>query len=147
MGDAEEEERGYKQKEARDYRLMAEAQALTKWSMADLDRSGELDIQEFAAFLHPLHAQHEWILEVSMDEYRNAIDTDGNGLMDLEEVKAWIIQPNVKDMPDVDGDGHLTKDEILEMYDLKLNAWKYDLFVGSQLATDFGEALSRHDEF
>merc|ERR1712243_306435 len=84
--DAEEEERGYKQKEARDYRLMAEAQALTKWSMADLDRSGELDIQEFAAFLHPEHAQLEWIMEefAMMDKYSNAIDTDGNGLMDLE---------------------------------------------------------------
>ena len=31
----------------------------------------------------------------------------------------------------------LTKDEVLE---------KYDLFVGSQ-ATDFGDALYRHDEF
>lgn len=34
-------------------------------------------------------------------------------------------------------DGKLTKEEILD---------KYDLFVGSQ-ATDFGEALTRHDEF
>lgn len=34
-------------------------------------------------------------------------------------------------------DGKLTKEEIVE---------KYDLFVGSQ-ATDFGEALVRHDEF
>ena len=34
-------------------------------------------------------------------------------------------------------DNKLTKEEILE---------KYDLFVGSQ-ATDFGEALTRHDEF
>lgn len=34
-------------------------------------------------------------------------------------------------------DGRLTKAEIVE---------KYDLFVGSQ-ATDFGEALTRHDEF
>lgn len=34
-------------------------------------------------------------------------------------------------------DGKLSKDEILE---------HYDLFVGSQ-ATDFGEALTRHDEF
>ena len=34
-------------------------------------------------------------------------------------------------------DGKLSKDEILE---------KYDVFVGSQ-ATDFGEALIRHDEF
>lgn len=34
-------------------------------------------------------------------------------------------------------DGRLTKAEIVD---------KYDLFVGSQ-ATDFGEALTRHDEF
>lgn len=34
-------------------------------------------------------------------------------------------------------DKKLTKDEIIN---------KYDLFVGSQ-ATDFGEALNRHDEF
>lgn len=38
---------------------------------------------------------------------------------------------------DADADQKLTKDEILS---------KYDLFVGSQ-ATDFGEALARHDEF
>ena len=34
-------------------------------------------------------------------------------------------------------DGKLTKEEILE---------KYDVFVGSQ-ATEYGEALQRHDEF
>ena len=38
---------------------------------------------------------------------------------------------------DIDGDSKLSKEEIIE---------KYDLFVGSQ-ATDFGEALTRHDEF
>lgn len=38
---------------------------------------------------------------------------------------------------DTDSDEKLTKDEILN---------KYDIFVGSQ-ATDFGEALIRHDEF
>lgn len=38
---------------------------------------------------------------------------------------------------DSDADEKLTKEEILE---------RYDLFVGSQ-ATDFGEALVRHDEF
>jgi len=180
--DAEEEEHGfsYKQMEARDQR---------RWSMADLDHSGELDIQEFAAFLHPEDAEHmrdivvQETLEdidkdgdghVNIDEYIGDMyrdeggeegehepdwvasereqftqfrDTDGNGLMDLEEVKAWIIPPDFDHSEaeakhlvfesDVDGDGHLTKEEILE---------KYDLFVGSQ-ATDFGEALSRHDEF
>ena len=34
-------------------------------------------------------------------------------------------------------DGKLTKEEVLD---------KYDIFVGSQ-ATDFGDALTRHDEF
>lgn len=38
---------------------------------------------------------------------------------------------------DFNTDEKLTKEEILD---------KYDLFVGSQ-ATDFGEALARHDEF
>ena len=38
---------------------------------------------------------------------------------------------------DTDGDSKLSKEEILA---------NYDLFVGSQ-ATDFGEALTRHDEF
>jgi len=38
---------------------------------------------------------------------------------------------------DTDSDGKLSKDEVLE---------KYDVFVGSQ-ATDFGEALVKHDEF
>ena len=38
---------------------------------------------------------------------------------------------------DADQDGELTKEEVLA---------KYDLFVGSQ-ATEFGEALYKHDEF
>lgn len=67
--------------------------------------------------------------------------------MDNEEVKDWIIPPDFDHAEaearhliyeaDSDVDEKLTKDEILE---------KYDLFVGSQ-ATDFGEALTRHDEF
>ena len=63
------------------------------------------------------------------------------------QVKAWIIpsdydhaEAEAKHLvfeSDSDGDKQLTKEEILD---------KYDLFVGSQ-ATDFGEALVRHDEF
>jgi len=41
-------------------------------------------------------------------------------------IVGWLLQDTV-----------LSKDEVLE---------KYDLFVGSQ-ATDFGEALTKHDEF
>lgn len=63
------------------------------------------------------------------------------------KVRDWIIPPDFDHSEaearhliyeaDSDADSKLTKDEILE---------KYDLFVGSQ-ATDFGEALTRHDEF
>ena len=67
--------------------------------------------------------------------------------MDLEEVRAWIVPSDYNPSEavakhlvfeaDEDHDNLLTKEEILE---------KYDIFVGSQ-ATDFGEALTRHDEF
>lgn len=67
--------------------------------------------------------------------------------MDHQEVKDWIIPADFDHAEaearhliyeaDSDADEKLTKEEIVE---------KYDLFVGSQ-ATDFGEALTRHDEF
>lgn len=63
------------------------------------------------------------------------------------QVKNWIIPPDFDHAEaesrhliyesDSDADQKLTKEEILA---------KYDIFVGSQ-ATDFGEALARHDEF
>lgn len=63
------------------------------------------------------------------------------------QVKNWIIPPDFDHAEaearhliyesDSDADQKLTKEEVLN---------KYDLFVGSQ-ATDFGEALARHDEF
>lgn len=67
--------------------------------------------------------------------------------MDTEEVKDWIIPADFDHAEaesrhliyeaDTDNDEKLTKDEVLN---------KYDLFVGSQ-ATDFGEVLVRHEEF
>ena len=63
------------------------------------------------------------------------------------QVRAWIIPSDYNHAEaeakhliyeaDSDGNAELTKEEILD---------KYDVFVGSQ-ATDFGEALVRHDEF
>lgn len=65
----------------------------------------------------------------------------------LFKVKNWILPADFDHAEaearhliyeaDSDADQKLTKEEILE---------KYDIFVGSQ-ATDFGEALTRHDEF
>lgn len=74
-------------------------------------------------------------------------DKDNDGFMNEEEIRNWILPQEFDHAEaearhliyesDQDSDQKLTKDEILS---------KYDLFVGSQ-ATDFGEALNRHDEF
>ena len=88
----------------------------------------------------------EWV-QKEREQFNEFRDHDKDGFMDLEEVKAWIIpadfdhsEAEAKHLifeSDADQDSQLTKEEILD---------KYDLFVGSQ-ATDFGEALTRHDEF
>lgn len=80
-------------------------------------------------------------------QFNSYRDKNGNGVLDENEVKNWIL-PDDFDHADAearhliyeadhDADEQLTKDEVLN---------RYDLFVGSQ-ATDFGEALARHDEF
>merc|ERR1711892_1487395 len=166
-GADEDEDQGfsYQQMEARDNR---------RWVLADVDKNGELSKDEFQAFLHPEDADH--MRDIVVTETLEDIDKDGDGKINMEEyigdmyrgdedvtveepdwvisereqfekVKAWIIPPDFDHSEaeakhlifesDQDQDNMLTKEEVLE---------KYDLFVGSQ-ATDFGEALTRHDEF
>ncbi|KAJ8974657.1 hypothetical protein NQ317_018876 [Molorchus minor] len=136
-----------------------------RWQTADRDSDDKLTKEEFAAFLHPEETDYMRDLvvfetmedidkdkdgKVSLQEYIGDItyrDKDGDGFMDEEEVKNWILPQDFDHAEaearhliyeaDSDADEQLTKDEILK---------KYDLFVGSQ-ATDFGEALTRHDEF
>ena len=74
-------------------------------------------------------------------------DKDGDGFMSFEEVKQWIIPDDFDHSlgeakhliakADANGDSFLSKEEVLD---------QYDMFVGSS-ATQFGEVLSRHDEF
>ena len=74
-------------------------------------------------------------------------DKDGDGFMSFEEVKQWIIPDDFDHSlaeakhlivkADVNGDSFLSKEEVID---------QYDMFVGSS-ATQFGEVLSRHDEF
>ena len=88
----------------------------------------------------------DWVKN-ERESFNEVRDENGDGFMDAEEVKKWILPTDYDNTEaeakhliyesDVDGDAKLSKEEIME---------KYDLFVGSQ-ATDFGEALTRHDEF
>jgi len=118
----------------------------------DKDKDGLVSLKEYIGDMYQSDDEEEeglepdWVVseKKQFEEYR---DTNKDGFMDAEEVKAWIVphdfdhsEAEAKHLvyeSDQDGDGQLTKEEILE---------KYDLFVGSQV-TDFGEALSRHDEF
>lgn len=91
-----------------------------------------------------------WILiflKITIEYFSPSRDSNKDGYLDAVEVRDWIAPPEFDHAEaearhlvfeaDDDADEKLTKAEILE---------KYDLFVGSQ-ATDFGEALARHDEF
>ncbi|CAL1541320.1 unnamed protein product [Lymnaea stagnalis] len=88
----------------------------------------------------------EWVVS-EREQFANFRDKDHDGRLDKAEIKDWIIPEDYDHSTaeaahlirssDENRDGKLSKEEILD---------KYDLFVGSQ-ATDFGEALTKHDEF
>jgi calumenin len=116
----------------------------------DKDKDGKLSVDEYVGDMYrggeDNEEEPEWVKN-ERETFRNYRDKDNDGFMDAAEVKEWIIPPDFDHAEaearhliyeaDSDADEKLTKEEIID---------KYDLFVGSQ-ATDFGEALNRHDEF
>ncbi|XP_046450335.1 calumenin-B-like [Daphnia pulex] len=115
----------------------------------DKDKNGYISLEEYIGDMYrgiKDEDEPDWVRN-EREQFQNYRDKNKDGHMDTDEVKQWIIPPDfdhseaeakhLLQESDADGDGQLTKDEIIS---------KYDLFVGSQ-ATDFGEALNRHDEF
>lgn len=115
----------------------------------DKDSDGKVSLGEYIGDMYrgeDESEEPEWV-QNEREQFKTYRDKDGDGFMDAEEVKQWILPPDFDHAEaearhliyeaDSDADQKLTKEEILN---------KYDLFVGSQ-ATDFGEALARHDEF
>jgi Ca2+-binding EF-hand superfamily protein len=115
----------------------------------DKDNDGKISLKEYIGDMYKGddgEEEPEWVNN-EREQFNTYRDKDGDGFMDTEEVKNWILPQDFDHAEaearhliyeaDSDADEQLTKDEILS---------KYDLFVGSQ-ATDFGEALARHDEF
>ncbi|CAG2182642.1 unnamed protein product [Oppiella nova] len=88
----------------------------------------------------------DWVIR-EKDQFREIRDKNKDGVMDRDEIREWIIPPDYDHSEaeakhlireaDTNQDSKLTKAEILD---------SYDVFVGSQ-ATDFGDALLRHEEF
>lgn len=122
-------------------------------TLEDIDKDGDGRISE-SEYISDMyapeddHSQYvpEWVTR-EREQFHSYRDKNKDGYLDRSEIKEWIVptdydhaESEAKHLiyeADKNKDGILTKDEILE---------NYDVFVGSQ-ATDFGEALTRHDEF
>ncbi|KAE8616900.1 hypothetical protein XENTR_v10008922 [Xenopus tropicalis] len=120
-------------------------------TMEDIDKNGDglIDLEEYIGdmYNHDGDANEpEWV-KTEREQFVEFRDKNHDGKMDKEETKDWIL-PSDYDHAEAESrhlvyesdqnkDSKLTREEIVD---------KYDLFVGSQ-ATDFGEALVRHDEF
>jgi len=121
-------------------------------TVEDIDKNGDgqISLEEYIEDMWPAsdadEEEPDWV-RTERDQFATFRDINKDGVMDRKEVEEWILPPDYDHTEaearhlvyesDMDGDKLLSKEEVLD---------KYDLFVGSQ-ATDFGEALTRHDEF
>lgn len=120
-------------------------------TIEDIDKNGDgyIDLQEYIGDMYsPENGEEEpdWV-KSEREQFAEFRDKNNDGKMDRQETLDWILpedydhaEAEAKHLlheADVDRDGKLTKEEILE---------KHEVFVGSQV-TNFGEALMRHDEF
>jgi len=118
-------------------------------TIEDIDKDGDglISLDEYISDMWSEEEdgdEPEWI-KTEREQFETIRDKNKDGKMDEEEVADWILPPDydhtdaeathLLHQSDSNEDGVLTKDEVLE---------KYDIFVGSQ-ATDFGEELVRHD--
>uniref|UniRef100_A0A0F7ZDF3 Calumenin-like protein n=1 Tax=Crotalus adamanteus TaxID=8729 RepID=A0A0F7ZDF3_CROAD len=120
-------------------------------TMEDIDKNGDgfINLEEYIGDMYSHDGdteEPEWV-KTEREQFVEFRDKNHDGKMDKEETKDWILPSDYDHAEaearhlvyesDKDKDGKLTREEVVD---------KYDLFVGSQ-ATDFGEALVRHDEF
>lgn len=134
-----------------DYDYMKELIVIETMEELDRNNDGMIDLHEYIGDLyhpeeHEEGGEPEWV-RYEREQFKIYRDKDGDSVMNLDEVRDWVLPEDFDHADaeashliheaDADADQKLTKKEIID---------KYDLFVGSQ-ATDFGEALTRHDEF
>lgn len=125
-------------------------------TLEDVDRDGDGKISE-SEYISDMYSAEdsssssssnipEWV-QREREQFHTYRDKNGDGFLDRNEIREWIVPANYDHADaeakhliyeaDTNKDGILSHDEILD---------NYDVFVGSQ-ATDFGDALTRHDEF
>lgn len=115
----------------------------------DKDKDGKISLQEYIGDMW--HEEDEgdepdWV-EEERRQFHEFRDKDKSGFLENDEVRDWILPSeydhaegearHLIESCDIDQDGILTKEEILK---------NHDIFIGSQ-ATDWGDAIVRHDEF
>lgn len=108
----------------------------------DKDNDGKVSVEEYIGDMYRATDDEadepDWVKH-ERETFKTFRDKDGDGSLNNDEVKDWIIPQDFDHAEaeskhliyeaDSDSDEKLTKEEILN---------KYDVFVGSQ-ATDFGE--------
>ena len=123
---------------------------VTKETMDEIDKNkdGFVDIEEYIGDMIQGEDGEEpdWVA-TEREQFAKYRDTNDDGKLDLQEVRAWIMPDDYNHADaeakhliyeaDDNKDGLLSKDEVIN---------HHDTFAGSQ-ATDWGDALKRHDEF
>lgn len=115
----------------------------------DKDSDGKISLTEYIGdmWLEEEDGEEpEWV-EEERKQFHDFRDKDKSGFLEDEEVRNWILPSeydhaegeakHLIESADSNQDGVLSKQEILD---------NHDVFVGSQ-ATDWGDAIVRHDEF
>jgi len=120
-------------------------------TIEDIDRDGDkrISLEEYIGDMwheEDPGDEPDWV-EEERRQFNDFRDKDNNGFLENDEVRDWILPSeydhaenearHLLDSCDTDADGQLSKDEIIR---------HHDIFVGSQ-ATDWGDAIVRHDEF
>lgn len=120
------------------------------FNQMDENKDGRVSREEYLADLYNPERdgpeEPEWFVR-EKEHFASNRDINQDGYLDKEELGHWLVPTHYDPVEaeaahliheaDTDGDQLLTKDEILH---------SQDVFVGS-LATEFGKALKRHDEF
>merc|ERR1739838_1006956 len=82
-----------------------------RFDAADIDKDEKLTEGEFVLFKNPL--KDENVKQVVIDEALKAVDTNGDGKIDLQEYLNDLETDRFKDEYDRNNDGFLTGDELL----------------------------------
>jgi len=116
----------------------------------DKNKDGFISLEEFISDMwdsteNNNTVEPDWI-KTERENFRNYRDLDHDGKMNRKEVELWLMPTDYDNIQaetlhlfreaDKNQDDQLTKEEVLD---------KYDVFVGSQ-ATDYGAELKIHDD-